>query len=115
IARARDAHGDLTPVRDQQAVEQRGWHQPMLGYHTHDGAANRLGRIVARSGAGSLHERGSGRSHSSFTATDAIVMPNTDGTNAIEPSTRCLCSQSFLPFIPPGHTQRNAPSSYASS
>ena len=31
-----------------------------------------------------------------------------------KPSTRFLWSQSFLPLVPPGHTQRNAPSSYSS-
>jgi len=48
-------------------------------------------------------------------ATDAAVAPNTDGTNETEPSTRFLRSQSLTPFSPPGHTQRKAPSSYASA
>ena len=71
--------------------------------------ANRFGRRGRA--ASSVRGTGRGIPSSSLTATDAAVMPNTDGTNATEPSTRFLCSQSLTPFWPPGHTHWNAPSS----
>ena len=73
-----------------------------------DGGRGDRPRAGAGASGSTTRGSGSGMPSSSLIATDAAVSPNTDGTNATEPSTRFLCSQSLMPFWPPGHTHSEA-------
>ena len=67
----------------------------------------RLGRLVERFGSGSRRAASPRPTPASCRTPTARTRPS--------PRRGCLCSQSLTPFMPPGHTQRNAPSSYASA